>query len=96
MSTDRRVRLTPAAAEQYRALDPTLQEEVRLQVEVVAEDPAALLAHAPHWLDPNGGHIHTYRSEVDPAMLFTLLFRGWNEEPQRLVLVAIGHARDVD
>lgn len=89
--------MSAEAAGQYRALDTSLQIEVIEQVAALAESPAEYLRCYRPLGSRAGLYTHSFGSAVVAGLTISLLFGGFDEPPQRLVLVEIGHSiRDPD
>ncbi len=80
-----KVSVTPEAAADYKSLDASLQEEIREVVAEIAEFPVSFLART----EIPGIYRFQRESQVSLGFFIRLLFRGWDDDPQVLVLVAI-------
>ncbi len=80
-----KVRVSPNAAQSYSAIDEALKEEVRHAVSEVADRPADLLVRT----EIAGIHQYSIRCGSLEGCEIVLLFKGWDQFPQRLELISI-------
>ena len=83
------IRLSRRASSQVQALDGSRREELIRHMEALAESPAEFLRRSSASSEFPGLYVYTFTSEVVLGLVVSAYFDGFDDDPARLMLVAV-------